>query len=177
MRLFCKPRIGVGKLLHRARRKVDAHEARRPRRPRLDADEKPRSRRAREALITTATIKQAARRRDGSPLTLYTAATDVRFPEAQNRKLISFYSFSASELNQGNLLCDAFGNTEIAVLVDRDLDGVIKAGSDFVGLPAVGGLTPGAADFPTAGVRAGVVFYALEPGATATSPRFVFSWK
>ena len=40
---------------------------------------------------------------------------------------------------------------------DRYSDGVIRAGDDFVELPAVGGLTPGSGDFPAAGVRAGVV--------------------
>ena len=119
----------------------------------------------------------AARRRDGSALPVYTTGTDSQFPEAQNRKLISFYTFSAADFTPANLPGDASGNTEIAVLVDRDLDGVIRAGSDFTTLPAVGGLTPGAGDFPAAGVRASVVFYAPAPGASAANPEFIFSWK
>lgn len=119
----------------------------------------------------------AAKRRDGSALPVYTTSTNSQFPEAQNRKLISFYSFAVPDFTSTNLLCDAFGNTEIAVLVDRNLDGVIRAGSDFTELPAVGGITPGGGDFPAAGVRAGVVFYAPAPGATQTSPAFIFSWK
>jgi prepilin-type N-terminal cleavage/methylation domain-containing protein len=124
----------------------------------------------------------AAKRRDGSVLPPYTAGTNSQFPEAQNRKLISFYSFSEADFSGAtspspNLLRDAFDNTEIAMLVDRNLDGVIKAGSDFTTLPAVGGLTPSPADFPATGIRAGVIFYAPAPGADAANPGFIFSWK
>lgn len=119
----------------------------------------------------------AARRRDGSPLPPYTATTAASSPEAQNRKLISFYTFSGAEFNAAALLCDASGNSEIAVLVDRNLDGLIQAGSDFAMLPAVAGITPAASDFPATGVRAGVIFYAPAPGADAANPAFVFSWK
>ena len=124
----------------------------------------------------------AARRRDGSALPAYSSGTNPQFPEAQNRKLISFYAFSGSDFTGAssptpNLLHDAFDNTEIAVLVDRNLDGVIKLGSDFAALPAVGGLTPSAADFPATGIRAGVLFYAPAPGADASNPELIFSWK
>ncbi len=124
----------------------------------------------------------AARRRDGSALPAFSSTTNPQMPEAQNRKLVVFYSFSDADLADSsspaaNLLHDAFANTEIAVLVDRDLDGVIKAGSDFATLPAVGGMTPGPADFPAAGIRAGVIFYSPAPGATASNPDFIFSWK
>ena len=37
----------------------------------------------------------AAKRRDGSALPAYTSGTNPQFPEAQNRKLISFSSFSS----------------------------------------------------------------------------------
>ncbi len=124
----------------------------------------------------------AAKRRDGSALPAYTTGTNAQFPEAQNRKLISFYSFGDADFTNTAspapyLLHDAFDNTEIAVLVDRNLDGVIKPGSDFTTLPAVGGMTPSAADFPAAGVRAGVIFYAPVPGADTANPDFIFSWK
>ncbi len=119
----------------------------------------------------------AARRRDGSALPAYTATTNSQFPEAQNRKLISLHSFRDADFSPDNLLRDAFDNPVIAVLVDRNLDGVIKAGSDFTVLPAVNGLTPGSADFPTAGIRAGVIFYAPVPGASVANPEFIFSWK
>lgn len=124
----------------------------------------------------------AAKRRDGSALPAYTTGTNSQFPEAQNRKLISFYSFSDAEFigassSAPHLLRDAFDNTEIVVLIDRNLDGVIKAGSDYATLPAVGGITPSAVDFPSSGVRAGVIFYAPAPGADAANPEFIFSWK
>jgi prepilin-type N-terminal cleavage/methylation domain-containing protein len=118
----------------------------------------------------------AGRRRDGSAVNPAGAAS------SQNRKSISFYAFGAADLSDNtapapNLLRDAFDNTAIAVLVDRDLDGYIRAGSDYASLPAVGGLVPGAADFPAEGIRAGVVFYAPAPGANAASPEFITSWK
>jgi len=118
----------------------------------------------------------AGRKRDGTPLLSAGAAA------RQNRKLISFYSFSDSDFSTAssptpNLLRDASDNTEIAVLVDRNLDGVILIGSDYPALPAVDGLTPSVTDFPATGVRAGVIFYAPAPGADTTNPGFVFSWK
>lgn len=113
----------------------------------------------------------AGRHRDGTALTAGSAAG------LQNRKAIPFYVFGDAELDTANLVRDAFDNTAIAVLVDKDLDGVIKAGADFVTLPAVGGITPSAADFPLTGVRAGVLFYAPAPGATLANPEFIFSWK
>ena len=124
----------------------------------------------------------AARRRDGSALPPYAPATSSQFPAAQNRKLVSFFSFGEADFTDAGspapgLLHDAFDNTEIAVLVDKDLDGGIKAGSDFTTLPAVGGITPGPGDFPATGVRAGVVFYVPAPGADAAHPEFIFSWK
>jgi prepilin-type N-terminal cleavage/methylation domain-containing protein len=116
----------------------------------------------------------AGRKRDGSMLSAGAAG--------QNRKMIGFYSFGESEFTNAsaplpNLLRDAFDNTEIAVLVDRNLDGVIQAGTDYPSLPAVGGITPALGHFPVTGVRASVVFYAPAPGADANNPEFIFSWK
>jgi len=113
----------------------------------------------------------AGRRRDGTALPATTEAA------RQNRKRIGFHVFAAAELNAAGLLCDASDQTEVAVLVDRDLDGVIKVGADFSALPSVQGMTPTVDDFPAAGIRAGVVFYAAAPGASPASPRFVCSWK
>ena len=118
----------------------------------------------------------AGRKRDGTPLPASGAAV------TQNRKRIGFHSFSEADFTNANtpapnLLRDAFDNTAIAVLVDKDLDGVIRIGSDYTALPAVNGLTPGATDFPATGVRAGVIFYAPAPGADAANPDFIFSWK
>ena len=119
----------------------------------------------------------AARRRDGSALPAYATTTNSQFPEMQNRRLVSFHSFGDADFATGGLLRDACDNTAIAVLVDKNLDGVIKIGSDFTTLPAVNGLTPAGSDFPTAGIRAGVVFYSASPNGSATNPEFIFSWK
>jgi prepilin-type N-terminal cleavage/methylation domain-containing protein len=68
-------------------------------------------------------------KRDGSPLSADGSAAQ------QNRKLVRFHSFGETDFTDAgapapNLLRDAFDNTEIAVLVDRNLDGVIRVGSD-----------------------------------------------
>ncbi len=123
----------------------------------------------------------AGKRRDGSPLT----NTGTASAGGQNRKLISFYTFTDSDLTDAgspapNLIRDAFDNTGIAVLVDRNLDGAIRIGGndgDYASLPAVAGMTPSTTDFPSTGVRAGVIFYAPAPGATAAQPEFIPSWK
>lgn len=118
----------------------------------------------------------AGRKRDASALLATGAAA------TQNRKLIEFFSFGSADLTDAaspvpNLVRDAFDNTEIAVLVDRNLDGVIRIGSDYPALPAVNGLTPATTDFPASGIRAGVIFYAPAPSADAANPAFIFSWK
>lgn len=124
----------------------------------------------------------AARRRDGSVLPAYGSSTNRQFPEVQNRKLVKFHSFAESDFTAAdsalpNLLCDASDNTEIVVLVDMNLDGVIN-GTDYGGvLPAVKGLVPASADFPATGIRAGVLFYAPAPEATSANPSFIYSWK
>lgn len=115
-------------------------------------------------------------KRDGSPLATGSSAAQ------QNRKLVRFHSFGEMDFTDAaspapNLLRDAFDNTEIAVLVDRNLDGVIHVGSDYAVLPAVRGMTPGPLDFPATGIRAGVLFYAPAPGADANNPELIFSWK
>jgi hypothetical protein len=93
-------------------------------------------------------------------------------------------------LTKRGLIRDAFDTTDIAVLVDRNLDGSIKfsgqGGDSIASLPLVSPpdsttirLAPSTTDFPTAaqgGVRAGVVFYCLPPHAT-TQNDFIFSWK
>jgi type II secretory pathway pseudopilin PulG len=113
----------------------------------------------------------AGRHRDGSILTPGSPAA------LQNHRAIVFHVFDDLEFDADYLLQDAANHRDMAVLVDRDLDGLIKAGADFVTLPAVNGLTPGSIDFPAVGIRAGVLFYAPAPGATAAKPGFVFSWK
>lgn len=122
----------------------------------------------------------AGRRRDGSAL----AATGPLSAGAQNRRRIAFHTFTDAELTPADdprphLVRDGSGRTEIAVLVDRDLDGFIRigAGRDYAELPRVAGFVPAAGDFPAGGVRAGVAFYAPAPGATPEDPRLVLSWK
>lgn len=120
----------------------------------------------------------AGKRRDGTALG--TAAT------TQNRKRIAFHSFNAGELMPADsvspyFLKDAFENTAIAVLVDRNLDGVINA-ADYPAWPLVqtaagDSLRPGADEIPAAGLRVGVAFYCADPDATADRPRFILSWK
>lgn len=117
----------------------------------------------------------AGRRRDGSPLP-DAAGADPRSPEAQNRRRLTFYSFGPAEISAGNLLQDASGNADIAVLVDRNLDGVIDASDYPGGWPAVRGLRPSNTEIPPAGLRLGVAFYAPAPGATPEQPAFVVSW-
>jgi prepilin-type N-terminal cleavage/methylation domain-containing protein len=142
-------------------------------------------------------------RRDGSALLTTTAGTPPP-PQAQNTRRIQFITFTEADMVPVNtsdatltakrgLIRDAFDGTDIAVLVDRNLDGAIKlggAGGD--GINALPTVTPpdstvrlapsstgNAADFPPAaqgGVRTGVVFYSLPPKATAQSD-FIFSWK
>lgn len=127
----------------------------------------------------------AGKRRDGTALPAFANGTPLRSAEAQNRKRVTFYSFSEAEFTSSNLIADAFGNTSIAILVDRNLDGRIDA-ADYGTLPAVscadGSLiTPSSgsvdADVPLTGIRSGVVFYCADPNATGNSPLFVFSWK
>ena len=54
---------------------------------------------------------------------------------------------------------------------------MIQLNRDFLVLPAVNGLAPGLVDFPVAGVRARVIFYAPAADATTANPKFIFSWK
>ena len=89
----------------------------------------------------------------------------------------SFNSINGQLSFQPDLLQDAFGQTEIAVLVDRNLDGRVDEADYPEGWPQVAGLQPGPDDLGAEGVRAGVIFYAPAPGATADDPRFIFSWK
>jgi prepilin-type N-terminal cleavage/methylation domain-containing protein len=118
----------------------------------------------------------AARKRDGSALVSNETAA------LQNRKLIRFHVFAETDFadrgsEDAGLLCDAFGTTDIAVLIDRNLDGVINTDDYGSDLPAVNGWRPTAGDFPAVGLRAGVVFYDVVPGASDANPAFIFSWK
>lgn len=109
--------------------------------------------------------------------------------EAGNIRSTSFYTFSETEVEQSGtrlVIRDSAGNGDIVVLFDRNQDGVIKlSGTDadytFGGagsLPEVVSTRSGETfkptddDFPTTGVRAGVVFYSAGYGN-----RLLMSWK
>ncbi|MDO8542868.1 MAG: prepilin-type N-terminal cleavage/methylation domain-containing protein [Opitutaceae bacterium] len=141
-------------------------------------------------------------RRDGQQLTGATTGNPPP-PLAQNTRRIAFITFTEADMvpvnttdatltSKRGLVRDAFDNTDIAVLVDRNLDGSIKysaAGGDGINtLPFVSPmdattvrLQPNAADFPTVaqgGVRAGVIFYCAPPGARqGDQSLLIMSWK
>lgn len=138
-------------------------------------------------------------RRNGQPLTGATTGNPTP-PLGQNPRRIAFITFTEADLvptrtTDGALqahrgkIRDAFDNTDIAVLVDRNLDGAIKLGAQggdginslpFVSPPDNTGarLQPPPAEFTVAsgGVRAGVLFYSAPPGAR-TSTDLIMSWK
>ncbi|MFM9080103.1 MAG: type II secretion system protein, partial [Opitutaceae bacterium] len=77
-------------------------------------------------------------RRDGAALPTTTTGTPPP-PQAQNPRRIQFITFTESDIvpvattdsaltAKRGLIRDAFDNTDIAVLVDRNLDGAIKIG-------------------------------------------------
>jgi prepilin-type N-terminal cleavage/methylation domain-containing protein len=109
-----------------------------------------------------------------------------------NAKRIAFYSFAAGEFtdpaipdggvagSSRGLLCDAFGNIEIGLLVDRNGDGLVKPGDDGTVSAVTGAqsglsLIPAEAELPAAGVRAGVLIYSAGRGASQAD--LILSWK
>lgn len=118
----------------------------------------------------------AGKKRNGSALSGGSSAA------SQNKKQLLFCSFSEADFTDSssatpNLLQNSFGETDIAVLIDRNLDGVINSVDYGETLPAVDGIRPDETDFPATGIRAGVVFYSAGPRATVGAPQFIFSWK
>ncbi|MDD2765675.1 MAG: type II secretion system protein [Opitutaceae bacterium] len=86
----------------------------------------------------------------------------------------------SADYSGNELLRDAFGNTEIGVLVDRNGDGFIKPADDgplvaVRGAAGTAGLAPDETDLPATGIRAGVAFYSAGRGAIPAD--MVFSWK
>ncbi len=76
-------------------------------------------------------------------------------------------------------LADAFGNTEIGVLVDRNGDGFIRDADDGP-IAAVRGpdgidVAPAGADLPPGGIRAGIALYTAGRGGGPAG--MVLSWK
>ena len=121
----------------------------------------------------------AGRRRDGSalPQTAGPAVEGVPPPEAQNLRRVAFVRFATGDLfgsdaptpAEVGLLHDAFGNTDLVVLVDRNEDGWINA-ADYPAWPVVSPPdAPGRRLAPAepigAGIRTGVLLYGAPPGA------------
>ncbi len=120
---------------------------------------------------------------------LGTSAAEIAKLNGNKRRLL-LYSFSASELPTAAtpFLTDAFGNTEIGILVDSNGDGVIKNGSGpgqdgvLAAVNPVGGGSPftpssgsATSDIPTDGIKAGVIFYTA--GKDGSASNAVMSWK
>jgi prepilin-type N-terminal cleavage/methylation domain-containing protein len=143
-------------------------------------------------------------RRDGVALPTTTTGTPPP-PQAQNTRRIQFITFTESDMvsvattdttltAKRGLIRDSFDGTDIAVLVDRNLDGSIKVGGtggdsitvlptvtppDNTGLrlaPINSGTTPDVPTVAQGGLRVGVLFYCLPPGSRTTTD-FIFSWK
>ena len=143
-------------------------------------------------------------RRDGAALPTATSGTPPP-PQAQNSRRVQFITFTEADMvpvattdasltSKRGLIRDAFDNTDIAVLVDRNLDGAIKIGGnggdsiataptvtppDNTGIrlaPVTSGTSPDIPPVAQGGLRLGVAFYSLPPGARTTSD-FIFSWK
>lgn len=97
--------------------------------------------------------------------------------DAGNTKGIRFLSFGSGDLTESISpeLQDGFGNTEIAVLFDRDYDGMIEIGSDedYDTAPEVKNLSPGLESGDI--VRTGVIFYS--PGVGNSDNDVVKSWE
>ena len=104
-----------------------------------------------------------------------------------NTKRLSFYSAAESDVSSiakgdaaDGLLKDAFGNTDIAVFIDTNGDGLVSD-ADTPALRyepvAVGGtsLTPDSSHFvPATGIRNGILFYSAGKGTSASD--IVTSW-
>ncbi len=107
-----------------------------------------------------------------------------------NSRKNSFYNFAQTELNSNvtpPVLWDSFNNTEIAVMYDKNADGLIKS-DDVPKAPSVGAASGGRytpnlpIDFDlTQGIHAGAVFYSAGKGNPDNSPidptAAVFSWQ
>ena len=100
---------------------------------------------------------------------------------AGNVRRLSFYHLGEGELNDGRTeLTDGFDNTDIAVLYDKNGDGVVDSADGVArgvhGLEGVTAWTPASRDLDLAvGVRAGVIFYPAGHGRASND--LVFSWK
>jgi prepilin-type N-terminal cleavage/methylation domain-containing protein len=97
-----------------------------------------------------------------------------------NAKRAVFYSIVEADLNETRTaLVDAFGNSDIAVLYDRNGDGRLTADDGAVrAVTGSGGgaFSPAVSDLNlSAGLRAGVIFYSAGNGTGAGD--LILSWK
>ena len=109
-----------------------------------------------------------------------------------NTRRIAFHVFTAGDFFDpdhpdggadygGNeLLRDAFGNTEIGLLLDCNGDGLVRPGDDgpvatVAGAQSGSGFAPQESDLPAAGVRTGVLIYSAGRGGSQSD--MVLSWK
>ncbi len=104
-----------------------------------------------------------------------------------NKKKIAFYNIADSDLNADKTaLVDAFGNTDIAVIYDKNSDGMItnddydKGGTSMPKIKALDSstdLTPEPATKITdkTGPRASIVFYSAGQGDD--NNKIVYSWE
>lgn len=103
-----------------------------------------------------------------------------------NKKKVSFYSLAESDLNADKTIVDAFGNTDIVVVYDKNSDGMITDSDYDSGagaMPTVQGIEGGAALTPapatkiesSKGPRASIVFYSAGQGDDAQ--KIVYSWE
>ncbi len=104
-------------------------------------------------------------------------------PGFANHKGIRFYTLAADDLTvDGQFLADAYGNTDIAMRIDSNRDGLINRDDHgtwvtVVGVDGGNGASP--TDLPDAvpqsGVRAGVVFYSAGRGHDEND--LILSWR
>lgn len=123
---------------------------------------------------------------DGNELPTTATTTD----KVGNSRKNSFYNFTQTELNNNvtpPVMWDSFGNTEIAVMYDKNADGLIK-NDDVPKAPSVGAVGGGRytpnlpIDFDlTQGLHAGAVFYSAGKGNPDNTPidagAAIFSWQ
>ena len=115
----------------------------------------------------------------GQPLTATTPATESQL--AGNVRRLRFYHISEGELSASRTeLVDGFGNTDIAVIYDKNGDRLVSSTDGEArgvrGLERVTEWTPSTSDLDlSGGVRAGVIFYSAGNGTAQGD--LVFSWK
>ena len=95
-------------------------------------------------------------------------------PVAGNKKRIAFYTFSEGEINEDGKIVDDFGGNPIAILFDKNYDGIItvaELGADYTAFPDIGHGAKAPPTWPKdpdtgdpVGLRAGVAIYSPGPG-------------